>query len=56
MRLKDKVTIVTGGGIGIGKAISIAFAREGANVVVASRTQSALEDTAREIELRRGRL
>jgi 3-oxoacyl-[acyl-carrier protein] reductase len=35
MRLKDKVAIVTGGGVGIGKAYSHGLAKEGAKVVVA---------------------
>ncbi len=37
MRLSGKVTIITGGSRGIGKAISLVFAREGAKVVVVGR-------------------
>ena len=50
--LSGKVAVVTGAGRGIGKAISIALAEAGADVVVAARTVSQLEETAKEIRFR----
>ena len=50
MRLKDKVAIVTGSASGIGKAIALAFAREGAAVVGADVNAEGGEQVAREIE------
>jgi NAD(P)-dependent dehydrogenase (short-subunit alcohol dehydrogenase family) len=50
MQLEGKVAVVTGGGRGIGKSIALVFAGEGADVVIAARTEAALKETAAEIE------
>jgi NAD(P)-dependent dehydrogenase (short-subunit alcohol dehydrogenase family) len=48
-RLEGKVAIVTGGGTGIGEAICLKFAREGAKVVVNGLPDDPIEDVARVI-------
>lgn len=48
VRLKGKVAVVTGGGRGIGRDIVLAYAREGAQVVVAEIDPNTAETTARD--------
>ena len=55
MRLKDKVALVTGAGRGIGEAIALLFAEEGANLVVNDVNEADASSTAEKIK-GRGRL
>ncbi len=50
MKLKGKIAIVTGAGTGIGRAITLAYAQEGAGVVLAGRTEKTLLRVADEVK------
>ncbi|MGQ0694008.1 MAG: SDR family NAD(P)-dependent oxidoreductase [Nitrospiraceae bacterium] len=54
-RLDGKVSLITGGGTGIGAACARVFSQEGATVVITGRRKDALEQVAREIEKANGR-
>src|SRR5271157_5433394 len=54
MRLKNKSAIITGAASGIGKAIAIRFAGEGAKVAIADLKKDAADATAREIRAGKG--
>jgi NAD(P)-dependent dehydrogenase (short-subunit alcohol dehydrogenase family) len=49
MLLAKKVAVITGGGRGIGRAMALKFAGEGAAVMVAARTESEIEAVAQEV-------
>lgn len=50
MKLESKVAIITGAGRGIGRETALSFAREGADVALAARSESELKDAAAEVE------
>lgn len=54
MQLKNKVALITGGGRGIGKAIAIGYATEGAKVVITARSQDQLDEVTNVISEKGG--
>ena len=48
--LDGKVALITGGSRGIGKSIALTFAKEGASIVIASRTQKYIDRVATEVK------
>jgi 2-deoxy-D-gluconate 3-dehydrogenase len=50
MKLKDRVALITGSSVGIGKGIALAFAREGADVVINDIDYGSANKVAKEID------
>ena len=50
MKLENHVAIITGSGRGIGRATALAFAKEGADIVLAARTETEIASVAEEVE------
>lgn len=55
MKLKGKVAIITGASKGIGKGIALRYAKEGASVVLASRSMDLLSSIAGQINQEGGK-
>ncbi len=53
-KLDGRVALITGGGRGIGRAIALAYAAEGARLSISARTASELDETAQQVSGRFG--
>lgn len=54
MILKGKTAIITGASTGIGRAIAVKFATEGANVILVARSKDRLQETLKQVESKGG--
>jgi len=50
LKFQGKVAVITGSGTGIGRAIAIKFAENGASVVILGRRREPLEETAKTLQ------
>ena len=50
MKLENRIAIITGGGRGIGRSTALAFAKEGADIVLAARTDTEITAVAEEVK------
>lgn len=50
MKLENRIAIITGGGRGIGRATALSFANEGADIILAARSETEIHNVAKEIK------
>jgi len=55
VRLKNKISVITGAGRGIGRSIAFAFAEEGSDLVLVARSPDQIENVAEEIRKKGGK-